>query len=199
MLLRNNITGLFYNTFLQIYVLAEEVICSSRRKAFFWGSSWLALIKKWDFVSIIQSTYFTTKYGNKKYTLERLTIITKFGQNQRNHSLIIVHFSGIIFLDHVCVIQNRNFHQKHAKKQSMQDLMLPVDVTLLNVARYLTISLRGPAQHLHNRARERELLYGGKSAQQLSYGFNILDKLESCPTKIKFLMGIWIFQKRFQK
>ena len=25
------------------------------------------------------------------------------------------------------------------------------------------------------------LLYGGKSAQQLSYGFNILDKLESCP------------------
>ena len=99
------------------------------------------------------------------------------------------------------------------------------------------------------------LLYGGKSAQQLSYGFNILDKLESCPhenqipygdmdflkkvskvtdfrsdpflvlyfymgekvhynylmglifstswsvapTKIKFLMGIWIFQKRFQK
>ena len=37
--------------------------------------------------------------------------------------------------------------------------MLPVDVTLLNVARYLTISLRGPAQHLHNRARERELFY----------------------------------------
>ena len=25
------------------------------------------------------------------------------------------------------------------------------------------------------------LLYGGKSAQQLSYGFNILDKLECCP------------------
>ena len=25
------------------------------------------------------------------------------------------------------------------------------------------------------------LLYGGKSAQQLSYGFNILDKLEGCP------------------
>ena len=33
--------------------------------------------------------------------------------------------------------------------------MLPV--TLLNVARYLTISLRGPAQPLHKRARERKL------------------------------------------
>ena len=62
--------------------------------------------------------------------------------------------------------------------------MLPVDVTLLNVARYLTISLRGPAQQLHNRARERELLYGGKCAQQLSYGFNILEVLEGCPQEI---------------
>ena len=28
------------------------------------------------------------------------------------------------------------------------------------------------------------LLYGGKSAQQLSYGFNILNKLEGCPQEI---------------
>ena len=62
--------------------------------------------------------------------------------------------------------------------------MLPVDVTLLNVARYLTISLRGPAQHLHNRARERELLCGGKSAEQLSYEFYILEVLEGCPQEI---------------
>ena len=60
--------------------------------------------------------------------------------------------------------------------------MLPV--TLLNVARYLTISLRGPAQHLHKRARERELLYGAKCAQQLSYGFNILEVLEGCRQEI---------------
>ena len=39
-------------------------------------------------------------------------------------------------------------------------------------------------------AQDRELLYEGKSAQQLSYGFNILDKLECSPTKKKFLMGI---------
>ena len=77
--------------------------------------------------------------------------------------------------------------------------MLPVDVTLLNVARYLTISLRGPAQHLHNRARERELLYGGKSAQQLSYGFNILDKSEGYPHENQNPYGDMNFSKKVSK
>ena len=77
--------------------------------------------------------------------------------------------------------------------------MLPVDVTLLNVARYLTISLRGPAQHLHNRARERELLYRGKSAQQLSYGFNILDKSEGCPHENQISNGDMDFSKKVSK
>ena len=33
------------------------------------------------------------------------------------------------------------------------------------------------------------LLYGGKSAQQLSYGFNILNKLESCPQENQITYG----------
>ena len=45
-----------------------------------------------------------------------------------------------------------------------------------------TISLRGPViPHLHGEGRSPEFLYGGKSAQQLSYGFNILEVLESYP------------------
>ena len=32
-----------------------------------------------------------------------------------------------------------------------------------------------------------------KCAGQLSYGFNIQDKLEGCTQEKKFLMGIWIF------
>ena len=32
-----------------------------------------------------------------------------------------------------------------------------------------------------------------KFAGQLSYGFNIQDKLEGCTQGKKFLMGIWIF------
>ena len=32
-----------------------------------------------------------------------------------------------------------------------------------------------------------------KCAGQLSYGFNIQDKLEGCIHEKKFLMGIWIF------
>ena len=43
------------------------------------------------------------------------------------------------------------------------------------------------------------LLYGGKSAQQLSYEFNILNKWRVAPKKIKIRIGIWIFQKTFQK
>ena len=43
------------------------------------------------------------------------------------------------------------------------------------------------------------LLYGGKSAQQLSYGFNILDKLESCPHENQIPYKDMDFQKRFQK
>ena len=38
-----------------------------------------------------------------------------------------------------------------------------------------------------------------KYAGQLSYGFNIQDKMEGCTHEKKTLMGIWIFQKRFQK
>ena len=42
------------------------------------------------------------------------------------------------------------------------------------------------------------LLYGGKSAQ-LSYGFNILDKLESCPHENKIPYGYMDFSKKFSK
>ena len=43
------------------------------------------------------------------------------------------------------------------------------------------------------------LLYGGKSAQQLSYGFNILDKLESCPHENQFFIwGYGFFKKGFK-
>ena len=43
------------------------------------------------------------------------------------------------------------------------------------------------------------LLYGGKSAQQLSYGFNILDKLKGCPKKNKNPYGDMDFSKNFSK
>ena len=40
------------------------------------------------------------------------------------------------------------------------------------------------------------LLYGGKSAQQLSYRFNILDKLESCPHENQIPNGDMNFLKK---
>ena len=43
------------------------------------------------------------------------------------------------------------------------------------------------------------LLYEGKSAQQLSYGFNILDKLESCPKENQNPYGDLDFSKNFSK
>ena len=43
------------------------------------------------------------------------------------------------------------------------------------------------------------LLYGGKSAQQLSYGFNILDKLESCPHENQIHYGDMDFSKKVSK
>ena len=42
-------------------------------------------------------------------------------------------------------------------------------------------------------------LYGGKTAQQLSYGFNISDKLESCPHEDQIPYGDMDFLKKFQK
>ena len=42
-------------------------------------------------------------------------------------------------------------------------------------------------------------LYGGKSAQQLSYGFNILDKLESCPHENQIQYGDMDFSKKVSK
>ena len=42
-------------------------------------------------------------------------------------------------------------------------------------------------------------LYGGKSAQQLSYGFNILDKLESCPNENQIPYGEMDFSKMVSK
>ena len=42
-------------------------------------------------------------------------------------------------------------------------------------------------------------IYGGKSAQQLSYGFNILDKLESCPHENQIPYGDLIFSKKVSK
>ena len=38
-----------------------------------------------------------------------------------------------------------------------------------------------------------------KCVGQLSYGFNILDKLEGCTHKKKSLMGIWIFPFKKKK
>ena len=43
------------------------------------------------------------------------------------------------------------------------------------------------------------LLYGGKSAQQLSYGFHILDKLEICPKENQNPRGDLDFSKNFSK
>ena len=40
---------------------------------------------------------------------------------------------------------------------------------------------------------------GGKSAQQLSYGFNILDKLESCPHENQIPYGDMVFSKKVSK
>ena len=42
-------------------------------------------------------------------------------------------------------------------------------------------------------------LYGEKSAQQLSYGFNILDKLESCPHENQIPYGDMDFSKKVSK
>ena len=43
------------------------------------------------------------------------------------------------------------------------------------------------------------LLYGGKSAEQLSYGFNILNKLEDCPQVNQNPYSDMDFSKTFQK
>ena len=43
------------------------------------------------------------------------------------------------------------------------------------------------------------LLYGGKSAQPLSYRFNILNKLESCPQENKIPYGDMDFSKKVSK
>ena len=43
------------------------------------------------------------------------------------------------------------------------------------------------------------LLYRGKSAQQLPYGFNILDKLESCPHENQIPYGDMDFSKKVSK
>ena len=42
-------------------------------------------------------------------------------------------------------------------------------------------------------------LYGGRSAQQLSYGFNILDKLECCPHENQNPHGDMDFSKKVSK
>ena len=39
----------------------------------------------------------------------------------------------------------------------------------------------------------------GKCAQQLSYGFNILDKLESCPHENQIPYGDMVFSKKVSK
>ena len=69
-----------------------------------------------------------------------------------------------------------------------------------------TISLRGPAIDLHvsaegaRRDRLRSCcVYERKSAQQLSYGFNILDKLESCPHENQIPYGDMDFSKKVSK
>ena len=43
------------------------------------------------------------------------------------------------------------------------------------------------------------MLYGAKCAQQLSYGFNILEKLESCPQENQNLYGGMDFSKTVSK
>ena len=43
------------------------------------------------------------------------------------------------------------------------------------------------------------LLSGGKSVQQLSYGFNILDKLESCTQENQNFYGDMDFSKKVSK
>ena len=43
------------------------------------------------------------------------------------------------------------------------------------------------------------LLYGGKSAQQLSYGFNIRNKSEGCPHEKKIPDGDMDFSKKVSK
>ena len=43
------------------------------------------------------------------------------------------------------------------------------------------------------------LLYGGKSEKQLSYGFNILDMLESCPHENKIPYKDIDFSKKVSK
>ena len=43
------------------------------------------------------------------------------------------------------------------------------------------------------------LLYGTKCAQQLSYGFNILEVLEGCPQEIKIPYGDMDFSKKVSK
>ena len=43
------------------------------------------------------------------------------------------------------------------------------------------------------------LLYGGKSAQQLSYGFNILEVLEGCPQEIEIPYKDMDFSKKVSK
>ena len=43
------------------------------------------------------------------------------------------------------------------------------------------------------------LLYGGKSAQQLSYGFNIRNKSEGCPREKKIPYGDMYFSKKVSK
>ena len=47
--------------------------------------------------------------------------------------------------------------------------------------------------------RSPVLLYEEKSAQQLSYGFNILNKLEGCPQENKNFYGDMDFLKNFSK
>ena len=42
-------------------------------------------------------------------------------------------------------------------------------------------------------------LYGGKCADQLSYGFNILHKLEGCPQENQNPSGDMDFSKNFSK
>ena len=43
------------------------------------------------------------------------------------------------------------------------------------------------------------LLYGAECAQQLSYGFNILEVLESCPQEIEIPYGDMDFSKKVSK
>ena len=47
--------------------------------------------------------------------------------------------------------------------------------------------------------RSPEFLYGGKSAQQLSYGFNILELLEGCPNENQIFYGDIDFSKKVSK